>query len=66
MKIAWIITQIIKLAQAHITLNMQSSKTAKGFALHSFHVSVLTLRGSAAETGNPMYSNTHAALTPSW
>jgi len=65
MKIAWIITQIIKLVWTDITLNMQSCKTAKGFALHRFHVSVLSLRSSDTETDNPMCSNTHAVLTPS-
>lgn len=66
MKISWIITQIIKLGWTQITLNMQSCETAKGFALHSFHIAVLTLRGSATETGNPIYNYTHADHTPSW
>lgn len=64
MKMSWIITRIIKVGWTHITLNTLSCKTAKGFALHSFHLSVL--RGSATETGNPTYYNTHAAPTPSW
>lgn len=66
MKNSWNITQIIKLGQADITLNMQSCKTTEGCALNGFHRAVLTLRGSATETGNPVYNNTHAPLTPSW
>lgn len=66
MKKSWIITQIIKLGWAGITLNMQSCKTTEGCALHGCHTAVLTLRGSATETGNPVYNNTQAALTPSW
>lgn len=58
MKTSWITTQIIKLGWADITLNMQSCKTTEGCALHGFHVAVLTLRGSATETGNPVYNNT--------
>lgn len=65
MKNSGIITQIIKLGWADITLNTQSCKTTEGCALHGFHMAVLTLRGSATETGNPVYNNTPAALTPS-
>lgn len=65
MKNSWIITQIIKLGWADITLNMQSCKTKEGCALHGFHIAVLIVRGSATETGNPVYNNTHVALAPS-
>lgn len=65
MKIAWIITQIIKPRWTHTILNMQSCQTVKKFALHRFHISVLTLRDSATETGNPIYNTTHALLIPS-
>lgn len=59
MKNYWIVTHIIKLGWADIILNMKSCKSAEGCALHSFN---MTLRGSASETGNPVYNNTQYSL----